>query len=74
MDNLIEANEKLINTVKSLIVKIKDLRNENENLGMQLNSSQSAMILTNEQKAEIEKLLVETKEVLEDSPLLGQTV
>ncbi len=74
MDNLIEANEKLINTVKSLIVKIKDLRNENENLRMQLNSSQSAMILTNEQKAEIEKLLVETKEVLEDSPLLGQTV
>lgn len=74
MDNLIEANEKLINTVKSLIIKIKDLRNENENLRMQLNSSQSAMILTNEQKAEIEKLLVETKEVLEDSPLLGQTV
>lgn len=74
MDNLIEANEKLINTVKSLIVKIKDLRNENENLKLQLNNSQSAMILTNEQKAEIEKLLVETKEVLEDSPLLGQTV
>jgi len=74
MDNLIEANEKLINTIKGLIVKIKDLRNENENLRMQLNSSQSAMILTNEQKAEIEKLLVETKEVLEDSPLLGQTV
>ncbi len=74
MDNLIEANEKLINTVKSLITKIKDLRNENENLKIQLNSSQSAMILTNEQKAEIEKLLVETKEVLEDNPLVGQTV
>lgn len=73
MDNLIEANEKLIDTVKSLIAKIKDLRNENENLRMQLNSSQSAMILTNEQKAEIEKLLVETKEVLEN-PLVGQAV
>lgn len=73
MDNLIEANEKLINTVKSLIAKIKDLRNENENLRMQLNSSQSAMILTDEQKAEIEKLLVETKEVLEN-PLVGQAV
>lgn len=73
MDNLIEANEKLIDTVKSLVAKIKDLRNENENLRMQLNSSQSAMILTNEQKAEIEKLLVETKEVLEN-PLVGQTV
>lgn len=73
MDNLIEANEKLIDTVKSLIAKIKDLRNENENLRMQLNSSQSAMILTNEQKAEIEKLLVETKEVLEN-PLVGQVV
>ncbi len=73
MDNLIEANEKLINTVKSLIAKIKDLRNENENLRMQLNSSQSAMILTDEQKTEIEKLLVETKEVLEN-PLVGQAV
>ncbi len=73
MDNLIEANEKLINTVKSLIAKIKDLRNENENLRMQLNSSQSAMILTDEQKTEIEKLLVETKEVLEH-PLVGQAL
>lgn len=75
MENIVEANEKLVTVVKQLINKVKVLKEENSNLKNQLGTATQSLTLTDNEKAEIEKLLVETKEILEeDNPLVGQTV
>lgn len=67
MNDIFEANKTLFDITRKLIAKIKSVTAENNSLKVQLNSAQSATALTDEQKAEIEQLLAETKEVLTDS-------
>lgn len=67
MNDIFEANKALFEVTRKLIAKVKDVTAENISLKAQLNSAQSATALTDEQKAEIEQLLAETKEVLTDT-------
>lgn len=67
MNDIFEANKALFEVTRKLIAKVKDVTAENISLKAQLNSAQSATVLTDEQKAEIEQLLAETKEVLTDT-------
>lgn len=67
MNDVFEANKALFEVTRKLIAKVKDVTAENVSLKAQLNSAQSATALTDEQKAEIEQLLAETKEVLTDT-------
>lgn len=67
MNDIFEANKTLFDVTRRLIAKVKSVTTENNSLKAQLNSAQSATALTDEQKAEIEQLLAETKEVLTDS-------
>ncbi len=74
MENIFEAQNALLDTTKQLLAKVKQLKNENSELKTQVFAATSSVKLTDEQKTEIEKLLTETKEVLEENPLVGQTV
>ena len=74
MENIFEAQSALLETTKQLLAKVKQLKNENSELKTQVSAATSSVKLTDEQKIEIEKLLTETKEVLEENPLVGQTV
>lgn len=71
MTDVFEAKEELIKTIESLVVKVKSLKDENKGLKKQIDDlntlnqqSANAVILTEGQKVQIEKLLQETKEVL----------
>lgn len=74
MENIFEAQNALLETTKQLLAKVKQLKNENSELKNQVSAATSSVKLTDEQKIEIEKLLTETKEVLEENPLVGQAV
>ena len=64
MNDIFEANKALMDTSKQLILRVKDLKAENVALRTQISSTQNSLTLTDEQKAEIEQLLAETKAVL----------
>ena len=65
MNTLLEANKKLLELVTQLVVKVK----EQKATIQELRTINQQSVLTDEQKAEIEKLLLETKEVLEQTDL-----
>lgn len=65
MNTLLEANRKLLELVTQLVAKVK----EQKATIQELRTINQQSILTDEQKAEIEKLLLETKEVLEQTDL-----
>lgn len=63
MNDLLEANKVLLDNMKRLTAKVKQLKEENK----QLKENSSAILLTEEQKREIDNLLLETKKVLEEA-------
>ena len=65
MNTLLEANKKLLELVTQLVAKVKEQRVTIQ----ELRTINQQSVLTDEQKAEIEKLLLETKEVLEQTDL-----
>lgn len=65
MNTLLEANKKLLELVTQLVAKVK----EQKATIQELRTINQQSVLTDEQKAEIEKLLLETKEVLEQTGL-----
>lgn len=65
MNTLLEANKKLLELVTQLVAKVK----EQKVTIQELRTINQQSVLTDEQKAEIEKLLLETKEVLEQTDL-----
>ena len=65
MNTLLEVNKKLLEFVTQLVAKVK----EQKATIQELRTINQQSILTDEQKAEIEKLLLETKEVLEQTDL-----
>lgn len=65
MNTLLEANKKLLELVTQLVAKVK----EQKATIQELRTINQQSVLTDEQKAEIEKLLLETKEVLEQTDL-----
>lgn len=65
MNTLLEANKKLLELVTQLVTKVK----EQKATIQELRTINQQSVLTDEQKAEIEKLLLETKEVLEQTDL-----
>ena len=65
MNTLLEANKKLLELVTQLVAKVK----EQKATIRELRTINQQSVLTDEQKAEIEKLLLETKEVLEQTDL-----
>lgn len=62
MNDLLEANKILLENMKKLTAKVKQLKEENK----QLKENPSTILLTDEQKKEIDNLLLETKKVLEE--------
>jgi hypothetical protein len=65
LNTLLEANKKLLELVTQLVAKVK----EQKATIQELRTINQQSVLTDEQKAEIEKLLLETKEVLEQTDL-----
>lgn len=71
METIMDAQQELIIVVKNLIGKVKSLKEENSQLKSQLHIAEqnsaktaNALILTTEQKMQIEALLQETKTIL----------
>ena len=65
MNDIFEANKTLLSLTQQLISKVKVLKKENEALSAQIAESSKAVLLSDEQKTEIERLLIETKSILE---------
>lgn len=61
MNDLLEVNKKLLENIKNLIAKVNQLKEENKQL-----KAANNLFLTDEQKKEIDELLLETKKVLEN--------
>lgn len=67
MNNIFEANQALLQLIKDLIAKLKVLKNENTNLKNQIATNNSQLLLTEEQKTEIEQLLAVAKSLTEEA-------
>lgn len=67
MNNIFEANQTLLQLIKDLIAKLKVLKNENIDLKNQIATNNSQLLLTEEQKAEIEQLLAVAKSLTEEA-------
>lgn len=67
MNNIFEANQALLQLIKDLIAKLKVLKNENIDLKNQIATNNSQLLLTEEQKAEIEQLLAVAKSLTEEA-------
>lgn len=67
MNNIFEANQALLQLIKDLIAKLKVLKNENTDLKNQIATNNSQLLLTEEQKAEIEQLLAVAKSLTEEA-------
>mgnify|MGYP000564605020 CR=1 FL=1 len=65
MNDILEANKTLLDLVQRCISKIKSLKTENSELKLQIQNSENTTMIPEEQKREIERLLIETKEILE---------
>lgn len=66
MNDILEANKTLLDLVQRCISKIKSLKTENSELKLQIQNSENTTMIPEEQKREIERLLIETKEILEN--------
>ena len=66
MNDILEANKTLLDLVQQCISKIKSLKIENSELKLQIQNSENTTMIPEEQKREIERLLIETKEILEN--------
>lgn len=67
MNNIFEANQALLQLIKDLIAKLKVLKNENTDLKNQIATNNSQLLLTEEQKTEIEQLLAVAKSLTEEA-------
>lgn len=67
MNNIFEANQALLQLIKDLIAKLRVLKNENTDLKNQIATNNSQLLLTEEQKAEIEQLLAVAKGLTEEA-------
>lgn len=67
MNNIFEANQALLQLIKDLIAKLRVLKNENTDLKNQIATNNSQLLLTEEQKAEIEQLLAVAKSLTEEA-------
>ena len=67
MNNIFEANQALLQLIKDLITKLKILKNENTDLKNQIATNNSQLLLTEEQKTEIEQLLAVAKSLTEEA-------
>lgn len=65
MNDILELNKQLLNTVKQLVVKVKEQKQIIVELKTHSQHLTDQFTLTDEQKQEIEQLLAETKEILE---------
>jgi len=67
MNNIFEANQALLQLIKDLIAKLKVLKNENTDLKNQIATNNNQLLLTEEQKTEIEQLLAVAKSLTEEA-------
>lgn len=67
MNNIFEANQALLQLIKDLIAKLRVLKNENTDLKNQIATNNSQLLLTEEQKTEIEQLLAVAKSLTEEA-------